>query len=101
MEYESEAMITSLKKVDDRPRVLWKCSLEEPEMIPECRMKNAPLEVFICPQVESCKFQCVQKTEQQNRPDYVREQQLKMLVKIELISQNNGNNGRGKTDADD
>jgi hypothetical protein len=64
-------------------------------------MKNAPLEVFICPQIDKCKFQCIQKTEQRQRPDYVREQQSKMLVKIGLISQNNGNNGRGRINADD
>ena len=89
-------MANSIKKFDDRPRILWKCSLTESEELIECRMKNIPLEFFICTQVETCKYQCIQKIEQRQRQEYVHEQQLKLLTKIENISQYNGNNGGRK-----
>ncbi len=87
-------MITSLKKVDDRPRALWRFQINTPEALTECRMRNTPIELFICPQVKTCRFQCLQKVEQRRREEYVREQQLKMLIKIENITHINGNNGR-------
>jgi hypothetical protein len=91
-----EEMLITLKKFDDRPKILWRFLINEPEEEFECRMRNTPLEFFICNQINSCKFNCIQKLEQFNRPDYVREQQLKMLTKIEDISHNNGNNGKKK-----
>jgi hypothetical protein len=85
-------MALSIKKIDDRPRPLWRLTLSTPEDAIECKMRNTPLEFFICPQVKTCGFVCIQKTEQRRREEYVREQQLKMLIRIEHLS--NGNNGR-------
>ena len=86
-------MVVPLKKFDDRPKALWRVSLHSPDEIIECRMKNTPVELFICPQVRTCRFHCIQKVEQRKREEYVREQQLKMLIKIEHIVNSNGNNG--------
>ena len=90
----SELMVISLKKFDDRPQALWRLPLNSEEELIECRMRNTPLEFFICPQVGTCNLYCLQKLEQRKREEYVREQQLKMLIKIEHISHLNGNNGR-------
>ncbi len=87
-------MVIPLKKIDDRPRALWRLQLTTPEEVMECKMKNTPIELFICPQVKNCKFHCIQKVEQRRREEYVREHQLKMLIKIEHIINHNGNNGR-------
>ena len=87
-------MVVPLKKFDDRPRALWRYMIKTPEELIECRMKNTPIELFICPQVKTCKIHCIQKVEQRRREEYVREQQLKMLIKIEHLTQKNGNNGR-------
>ena len=96
VECGSEYMIISLKKVDDRPRILWRCSLVEPGMDTGCKMRNTPIEFFICPQITICRLICMQKIEQRQRPDYVHEQRLKMLIKIEHLANykmNNGDNG--------
>ncbi|WP_455392485.1 hypothetical protein [[Eubacterium] cellulosolvens] len=87
-------MIVSLKRIDDRPRALWRYLLVAPEEQIDCRMRDTPLEFFICPQVKTCRLHCLQKLEQRKRDEYVHEQQLKMLIKIEKLSQLNGNNGR-------
>lgn len=87
-------MFVSLKNTDDRPRVLWRCLIVEPIDSTECKMKDVPLDSFICTQVMDCKFNCLQKIEQLENPEYVMEQQKKMLVKIENISFSNGNNGK-------
>ena len=86
-----EEMFVSIKKFDDRPRILWRCLLTEPDESGECIMKDSPLELFICRQIRDCKLECVQKTEQALRGDYVHEQQLKMINKIEQASNINGN----------
>jgi hypothetical protein len=85
-------MNISLKTIDDRPKVLWRMPLYDSDENKECLMKDTPLEFFICPQVKICKFQCLQKLEQRRREEYVREQQLKLLIKVEHITHNNGNN---------
>jgi hypothetical protein len=59
-------------------------------------MKNTPLEVFICTQIDNCKLNCIQKVEQLKRPDYVKEQQKKMVSKIHVITHNNNNGNNGK-----
>ncbi len=87
-------MTISIKTTDDRPRPLWRLQLSTPMEMIECKMRNTPLEFFICPQVKTCRFSCLQKVEQRRREEYVRDQQLKMLIQIERISQTNGNNGR-------
>jgi hypothetical protein len=88
-------MVITLKKVDDRPRALWRYPLSTPEEMIDCRMRDTPIEFFICPQIKSCRFHCLQKIEQRKREEYVHDQQLKMLIKIERLSHMNGN-GRKK-----
>lgn len=85
-------MYISLKNIDDRPKVLWRMPLYDSEENRECLMIDTPLEFFICPQVKTCKYQCLQKLEQRRREEYVREQQLKLLIKVDHITHNNGNN---------
>lgn len=85
-------MYISLKEIDDRPKALWRMLLYDSEENKACLMKDTPLEFFICPQIKTCKYQCLQKLEQRRREEYVREQQLKLLIKVEHITRNNGNN---------
>jgi hypothetical protein len=88
-------MVISIKKVDDRPRALWRYALSTSEEMIDCRMKDTPIEFFICPQAKGCRLYCLQRVEQRKREEYVREQQLKLLIKIEKISHANGN-GRNR-----
>jgi hypothetical protein len=89
-------LFVSLKKSDDRPRILWRCSLKESEEFSECKMKDTPVELFICTQVDQCKFDCLQKIDQLQRSKYVKEQQNKMMEKIDNIRITNGNNNRNR-----
>ena len=81
----------TIKLCDDRPRILWRYSLTEPDTTGECKMKNTPLELFICPQTKQCQFECIQKDEQRVREEFVHDQTLKMQNKIETLSIWNGN----------
>ena len=80
----------NLKPIDDRPRPLWRIHLSDYDKN-GCRMHDAPIEFFICAQVETCPLRCTQKLEQREREDYIRVQRLKTLTKIGQITKQNGN----------
>ena len=75
-------------------RALWRVSLEE-EPEDDCRRKpclmvDAPLEMFICPQVACCSLECAQKEEQEKNRDWVYRQRLKIRMLVDRSMQSAG-----------
>ena len=68
-----------LKRYDTRPLPLWRMPIKEEVKIEEekvrCGMKDAPLETFICTQVERCPFECTQKLDQKKENGNIKQRQ--------------------------
>ena len=79
----------SIKNKDDRPRPLWRLNFKDYDKN-GCRMHNIPIEVFICSQTGTCPLHCTQKNDQHRQEDYVRDQRMKTLTKIEKVIKRNG-----------
>ena len=86
-------------KVDIEVRPIWRMSIEEGNGVGKdriaCRMKDSPLEMFICTQTVGCKLDCSQKAEQEGNQDYVFRQRMKLQMLVEKTMQGAGDAKRG------
>jgi hypothetical protein len=74
-------------------RPIWRMSMEEEPAADRkrpCLMQNAPLKLFICPQIAECPLPCSQKEEQEKDQDFVFRQRLKLKMLVDRTMQTAG-----------